>query len=107
MGEAEPRFFFSYSRADRDKYLDWFFRDLRQRVADRSGKAIAREDLHVEENLNKIGFRDKDGVKTSQDWREKIGAAIQRNGVLVCLYSLNFFPPNKRNSSAVGNSQRF
>jgi hypothetical protein len=94
MGEPVPIFFFSYSRADENNkktYLDSFFRDLQKRVADLSGKGIAEGDVDYDEKLDQIGFRDKFGLKTGHDWRNTIGKAIQSNGVLVCLYSPNFF----------------
>jgi hypothetical protein len=43
MNEAVPYFFFSYSQADSDDFLDRFFEDLRQRVANLSGLAIKKK----------------------------------------------------------------
>ncbi|MHC2282154.1 hypothetical protein ACVME8_008797 [Bradyrhizobium diazoefficiens] len=91
MNGAVPYFFFSYSQADTDEFLDRFFEDLRQRVANLSGLAIKKNDPGWEEQFDRVGFRDRYGVKTGEDWKEKIGTAIQRNGVLVCVYSPNFF----------------
>jgi len=88
---AVPYFFFSYSQADGDKFLDQFFEDLRLRVANLLGLAIKRNDPGWEEQFNRVGFRDRHGVKTGDDWKEKIGAAMQRSGVLVCVYTPNFF----------------
>jgi hypothetical protein len=104
MREPVPIFFFSYSRADENKktYLDSFFRDLQKRVADLSGKAIAEGDVDYDEKLDQIGFRDKFGLKTGHDWRNTIGKAIQANGVLVCLYSPNFFARNNPNKQFCG-----
>jgi hypothetical protein len=95
MNGAVPYFFFSYSQADGDKFLDQFFEDLRLRVANLSGLAIKRGDPGWEEQFNQVGFRDRHGVKTGDDWKEKIGAAVQRSGVLVCVYTPNFFSRRK------------
>jgi hypothetical protein len=91
MSEVVPQFFFSYSQADGGRYLNRFFEELRKRVSDRSGLATKKTDPDAEEKFNKVGFRDFFGVETGQNWKEKIGAAIQHGGVLVCLYSPNFF----------------
>jgi hypothetical protein len=92
MNGAVPHFFLSYSQGDTDAYLHQFFEDLRKRVANISGMAINFEtDPDREEKLNEIGFRDRTGVKTGQDWMANIGAALQRAGALVCVYSPNFF----------------
>jgi hypothetical protein len=91
MSGAVPYFFFSYSQADTDDYLDRFFDDLRLRVANLSGLAIKKTDPGWEEQLNRVGFRDRYGVKTGADWKTEIGTAMQYNGVLVCVYSPNFF----------------
>jgi hypothetical protein len=91
MNRAVPYFFFSYSQADTDPYLNRFFEDLLKRVAALDGLAISSTDSDKDEQLNQVGFRDRYGVKTGQDWRDKIGAAMQHSGVLVCVYSPNFF----------------
>ncbi len=92
MTESVPYFFLSYSQADaKGGYLKCFFEDLRDRVADLEGMAINKMDPDAQERLDKVGFYDRHGVKSGQDWMEKIGAALQHNGVLVCVYSPNFF----------------
>jgi hypothetical protein len=91
MNGAVPYFFFSYSQADGGEFLDRFFEDLRLRVANLSGLGIKKNDPGWEEQFDRVGFRDRHGVKTGEDWKEKIGAAMQCNGVLVCLYTPNFF----------------
>src|SRR5262249_48883665 len=92
MTDPVPSFFFSYSQADTDVYLDKFFEDLRKRVANLSGLAINYDsDADAQERLDQVGFRDSYGVKTREEWRQKIGKNMQRNGVLVCVYSPNFF----------------
>jgi TIR domain len=96
MSEVVPYFFFSYSQGDSDPYLDQFFEDLRKRVAVLLGKGINFEtDPDKEEKLDRIGFRDRYSIQTGQDWMDKIGSAIQRSGALVCIYSPNFFSPEK------------
>jgi hypothetical protein len=42
MNGAVPYFFFPYSQADSDDFLDRFFEELRQRVANLSGLAIKK-----------------------------------------------------------------
>jgi TIR domain len=75
-------FFFSYSHADweYDVYLAKFFEDLEKKVAVVAGAG-----------LRKVGFRDEEGVKTGDDWTLKISGAVQESGVLVCVYTPNFF----------------
>jgi hypothetical protein len=91
-----PRFFFSYSRADGGNYLDKFFEDLRFEVGDLLGEGIERANARTEAaKLAKIGFRDREGVKTGEEWKKKIAAAMQHAGVLVCVYSANFFSPRR------------
>jgi hypothetical protein len=77
---VDYKFFFSYSRADWDVFLDRFFRDLEREVAGKSGAGE-----------RKVGFRDEEGIRTGDDWNSKISAAVQISNVLVCVYSPNFF----------------
>jgi TIR domain len=79
-------FFFSYSRADweDDVYLERFFADLERRVAGAKGVGA-----------RKVGFRDEEGVKTGDDWNTKISDALQSSRVLVCIYTPNFFSPER------------
>jgi hypothetical protein len=76
------KFFFSYSRPDRDydAYLRRFFEDLEKNVAILTGAG-----------KRKVGFRDEEGVKTGDDWPRNISAAVQESEVLVCIYTPNFF----------------
>jgi hypothetical protein len=76
---SRSHFFLSYSQGDTDAYLHQFFEDLRNELPISSGMAINFEtDPDREEKLNEIGFRDRTGVKTGQDWMANIGAALQR-----------------------------
>jgi hypothetical protein len=94
MPEAFPYFFFCYSRADiqdGDPYLERLFEDLRKRVANLAGMAINHDEPDRDDKFSLVGFRDQYGVRIGDDWKAKIGQAIQHNAVLVCLYSPNFF----------------
>jgi hypothetical protein len=96
MPEAYPYFFFCYSRADiesRGPYIDRFFEELRERVANIAQLAVTQDDPERSEKLNRVGFRDQRGVKLGTDWKTEIGRAVQHCAVLVCLYSPNFFSP--------------
>ena len=44
MAEPDPIFFFSYSQADTNDYLDRFFEDLRWRVSNLLGLGIKKTD---------------------------------------------------------------
>jgi hypothetical protein len=95
MSEAEPYFFFSYSHSDTDEYLDTFFDDLRRRVANISGEGPNADESSREDILNRIGFRDFEGIKNGQDWTRTIAKAIASSGVLVCLYTPTYFSQYK------------
>jgi hypothetical protein len=89
----EPYFFFCYSRADLEdgEYIERLFERLRDRVAKAAAMGITPDDPERHIKLNRAGFRDQTGVQIGEDWKAKIGKAIQHNGVLVCLCSPNFF----------------
>jgi hypothetical protein len=90
----EPFFFFYYSRADLlqdGAFINRLFEDLRARVATAAAMGITPEDPERNAKLNRVGFCDQTGVLHGEDWKAKIGRAIQHNCVLVCLYSPNFF----------------
>ena len=53
MNATVPNFFFSYSHADWDAYLERFFVNLRDLVAQKSGI----------DNSEFVAFRDQDNVK--------------------------------------------
>jgi hypothetical protein len=92
----DPYFFFCYSRADinpDEPYVEKLFEDLRVRVAGLAALGITLEDPDRDEKLNRVGFRDQNGVNLADAWRAQIGRAVQQTSVLVCLYSPNFFSP--------------
>lgn len=79
--EQLPLFFFSYARIDWDPYLDRFLHDLKLEVARELGAT----------DPNTVAFVDTDSVETGEDWNTRIGAAAQRVGVLVSIYSKSYF----------------
>jgi hypothetical protein len=92
MTEAAPYFFFSYCHSDaKGRYLHHFFEDLRDRIADLEGLGIHKNNPDAQERLDRVGFCDRDGITTGQDWMDKIGNALLNNAVLVCVYSPSFF----------------
>jgi hypothetical protein len=93
----EPYFFFCYSRADLlqdQSYIESLFDGLRLRIATTEEKGITPDDPERHVKLDRVGFRDQTGVQHGEAWKAKIGKAIQHSGVLVCLYSPNFFSRN-------------
>jgi hypothetical protein len=96
MPEADPYFFFCYSRTDiapGEPYIDHFFNALQARVAVIAQLGITRDDPERSKKLQRAGFRDERGVTLGDDWKTTIGRAVQHGAVLVCLYSPNFFSP--------------
>jgi TIR domain len=81
-----PHFFFSYARADRDKYLERFFSDLTERVAGL-----------LATGTNDVAFLDISSIETGEDWNTKIARAAQTSYVLVCIYSPRFFSKRRTN----------
>src|SRR5262245_39523573 len=84
MNGSDPCLFFSYSRADWDPYLELFYNALDRRVARALGWGERR-----------AGFRDEVDVRTGADWNSAISAAVQASDVLVCIFTPNFFSPDK------------
>jgi hypothetical protein len=75
-------FFASYARLDNDKKrLRSVILDLRERVRSRLGAA----------NPEDVGFFDKVGIGTAQDWQAVLGEAVRHANVLVCFCSNTYF----------------
>jgi hypothetical protein len=75
-------FFASYARLDNDKKrLRSVILDLRERVRSKLGAA----------NSEDVGFFDKVGIGTAQDWQAVLGEAARHANVLVCFCSNTYF----------------
>lgn len=77
-----PRFFLSYARRDRDKYLDRFFADLRREVAFKEG---------LDKESDEAGFRDTQSINTGQDWSSRLADALREAWACVSLYTPRYF----------------
>jgi len=85
MNDIVPLFFVSYSRGDRDRYLDTFVKHLRKQVSDL-----------VNIDVQHVGFRDVDNLESGDDWKTGISTNARRSHSLVCLYSTRFFDKNRQ-----------
>lgn len=74
-------FFFSYTRANNDSYLQQFFDDLSQWIRDLIG--LPKD--------AKVGFFDQREVELGEEWEETIKDALQTSKVMVCIYSPGYF----------------
>lgn len=75
-------FFFSYARKDRDKYLDRFFDDLCDRIAQMG--ALDREE-------GEVSFRDLVDIELGDDWERELAEALRSSQALVSIYTPWYF----------------
>ena len=80
------RFFFSYARFSHDtsktpggNYLDEFYDDLRNHVAELTGEDPAQ-----------VAYRDLDRLRISDNWQPKLIKGLQDSQVLVCVLSPHY-----------------
>jgi len=78
-----PKFdaFFSYAREDFSRYLDKFFRDLKEEVRLLLGRAKA----------DPILFRDEEDIDIGKPWRLEIATALQSAQVLIAIQTPRYF----------------
>lgn len=76
-----PTFFFSHARIDRDghRYLDHFFEDIEQRVAQLSGKGV-----------RVLGTIDR-RIEQATNWDANLSGHLAADHCLVAIYSPTFF----------------
>jgi MinD-like ATPase involved in chromosome partitioning or flagellar assembly len=78
--KADYQFFVSYARADADRLLVQFVRDLSEEVRLRAGLPMER-----------VGFFDASTIEPGEQWDMQLREALQRSRVLVALYSPYYF----------------
>lgn len=74
-------FFFSYTRANNDPYLQTFFQDLQEEVRQRRGLPAGAQ----------VGFFDQRSIELGDAWDDDIVAALQTCKVMVSLASPAYF----------------
>jgi hypothetical protein len=77
-----PCFFFSYARADCGKWLKTFFKELKERVAQRG---------RLRDDDGEVSFRDIDDVELGKDWEREISDALSKALTMISIYSPNYF----------------
>jgi FxsC-like protein len=80
--DALPCFFFSYARKDHNTYLNKFFNELKERVAQ---KGV------LDDEKGEVSFRDIDGIELGADWGETLSAYLARCLTMVAVYSPWYF----------------
>ncbi len=79
---TRPCFFFSYSHKNQNEYLECFFEDLCNEVADRS--RLSRE-------TGEVSFKDLKHTKPGQDWDRRIAETLENSYCFVCVYTPKYF----------------
>lgn len=69
-------FFISYTRADRDSYMDKFYADLRREV-------LLRRDIPEME----LSFFDTSAIPTGAAWQQSLGAALRTSRIMLSMCS--------------------
>jgi len=76
-------YFTSYARADRDRALDTFVKDLKEEVRVKTG---------VQPDEIEAGwFFDTSSIKTGDDWANVLGDALRHAKICICLCSPTYF----------------
>lgn len=79
-------YFTSYARADRDRALDTFIKDLKDEVRVKTG---------VQPDEIEAGwFFDTSSIKTGDDWANVLGDALRHAKICICLCSPTYFNSN-------------
>ncbi len=80
--QKPPCFFFSYARKDHSPWLVRFFRELKERVAQKG---------QLDDQEGEVSFRDVDDIEPGMDWGTALQDALARCLTMVSVYTPWYF----------------